>query len=97
MSVPVGKLSAHVSDQVTETKEEREEGKHSLCSMGSNMCADLLAELSMSELVSVGRPPAHTGLQRSAVYVSVSTFSWTQQGSSLPWESPWIANISYLT
>lgn len=86
---------------ITETKEEREQGKHSLCSMGSHMCADLSADLSLSELVSVGRPPAHTGPWAAALGCicvgPVSSFSWKQQGSSLPWEFPWTANISYLT
>lgn len=48
--------------EITETKEEREEGKRSLCSMVSHVCADRSADLSLSGLDSVGRPPAHTGL-----------------------------------
>lgn len=88
--------------QITdETKEERESRKHPLCSMGSHMCADRSADFLLSELVSVGWPPAHTGPWAAALRCIcvglVSSFSWKQQGSSLPWEFPWTANISYLT
>ena len=70
--------------------------------MGSHMCADRWADLSLSELVSIGRPPAHTGPWAAALRCicvgPVSSFSGKeQQGSSLPWEFPWTANISYLT
>lgn len=56
------------------------------------MCADRSADLSLSELVSVGRPPAHTGPWAAVLGCicvgPVSSFSWKQQGSSLPWEFP---------
>lgn len=50
---------------MSETKEKREEEESS--------CEDTLvcAELSLSELVSVGRPPAHTGLWAAALGLSL--------------------------
>lgn len=94
-------LRLTLCSEVTETKEERKEGEHSLGSTGSHMCTDRPADLSLSALVTVGRPPAHIGMWAAArrwICVGpVSSFSWKQRGSSLPWEFPWTANISYLT
>lgn len=85
--------------EITETKEEREKGKRSLCSMGSHMSyvcrwfgRSLIVRTRLTWTTSSSRRPV------GCLCVGpVSSFSWKQQGSSLPWEFLWTANISYLT